>query len=230
MVKMLPRLSGENNINYTYRAIKEGILSLELWPGQLLSVAELSEALKVSTTPIKNALWKLQQEHLVDLIPQVGSYVSEINSDLVEEAALMWFDLEKEYLKLACETFPEESFNRLKSNIHLQEILLDTKHASLNQTELARKFNELHDNFHSIISHGHHRNNTWKAISQMASDYYRMINLTRNEHYFELLITEHKDILSIIENKEIERVESVLRNHILKPVYQWKFVCTNCDL
>ncbi len=218
MVKMLPRLPGENNINYTYRAIKEGILSLELQPGQLLSVGELSEALKVSSTPIKNALWKLQKEHLVDLVPQVGSYVSKINPELVEEAAFMWFDLEKEYLKLACDNFPEDSFNQLKRNICFQEILLESNNESLNPIELARKFNELDDKFHSIIFHGHHRNNTWKAISQMASDYHRMINLTRNEHYFELLITEHKDILSIIENKEKERVESVLRNHILKPV------------
>ncbi|MBD3109139.1 GntR family transcriptional regulator [Bacillus sp. AGMB 02131] len=219
MVKMLPRLPSENNINYSYRAIKEAILSLELKPGQLLSVGELAEALKVSSTPIKNALWKLQQEHLVDLIPQVGSYVSEINPELVEEAACMWFDLEKEYLKLACDNFPEESFNRLKRIIRFQELLLDS---TLDQGELARKFDELDDNFHSTIFHSHHRNNTWKAISQMASDYHRMFNLTRSEHCFEDSITEHKNILAIIENKEAERVEAVLRNHILKPVYDWK--------
>ena len=79
MIKMLSRLPGENNNNYSYRAIKEGILSLELTPGQLLSVGELTEALKVSSTPIKSALWKLQQENLVDVIPQVGSYISKIN-------------------------------------------------------------------------------------------------------------------------------------------------------
>ena len=105
MVKMLARLPGENNNSYAYRAIKEGIISLGLLPGQLLSLGELTEALNVSSTPIKIAIWKLQQEHLVDVIPQVGSYVSRINLEFVEEAAYMWFDLEKEYLKSACLSF-----------------------------------------------------------------------------------------------------------------------------
>ena len=222
MVNLLPRLPGENNNNYAYRAIKEGIISLELQPGQLLSVSELTDALKVSSTPIKTALWKLQQEHLVDVIPQVGSYVAKVNLELVEEAAYMWFNIEKETLKLACDVFPKNNLNQLKSNLHLQELLLDEKTVFLNQKEWLRKLHELDDQFHAIIFQAHNRNNTWKVISQMTSNYHRMINLTQSEHSFEHVIAGHKDILSIIEKKEIERVESVLRNHILKPIYDWK--------
>ncbi|WP_148631255.1 GntR family transcriptional regulator [Bacillus sp. E214] len=146
MVKMVSRLPGENNNSYAYRAIKEGIKSLELLPGQLLSLGELTEVLNVSSTPIKIALWKLQQEHLVDVIPQVGSYVSRINLEIVEEASYMWFDLEKEYLKSACRSFFEDHVNQLKKNLILQETLLAQKDI-MNQKELARKFNELDDHF-----------------------------------------------------------------------------------
>ena len=222
MLKMESRLPGENNINYSYRVIKEAILLLELQPGQLLNVGELSETLKVSSTPIKNALWKLQQEHLVDLIPQVGSYVSKIDLDLVEEAAFLWFVLEKEYLKLACDFFPEDSMNQLKKNLDSQEILLNEQPISLNSNEWLGRFYELDENFHSIIFQSHHRNTTWKVIKQTASHYHRMITLSRTDSHFKQIIAEHKDILSIIENKEIERVESVLRNHILKPVHNWR--------
>lgn len=222
MLKMESRLPGENNINYSYRVIKEAILLLELQPGQLLNVGELSETLKVSSTPIKNALWKLQQEHLVDLIPQVGSYVSKIDLDLVEEAAFLWFVLEKEYLKLACDSFPEDSLNQLKKNLDSQEILLNEQPISLNSNEWLGRFYELDENFHSIIFQSHHRNTTWKVIKQTASHYHRMITLSRTDSHFKQMIAEHKDILSIIENKEIERVESVLRNHILKPVHNWR--------
>jgi DNA-binding GntR family transcriptional regulator len=222
MVKMITRLPGENNNNYSYRAIKEGILTLELLPGQLLSVGELTEALKVSTTPIKSALWKLQQEHLVDVIPQVGSYISKINLDLVEEAASMWFDLEKEYLKSACKHFSEENIEQLKRNLSDQEMLFEQKHMLHNSKLVASKFSELDDKFHSIIFKGHQRNNTWKAISQMATDYHRMIMLKGIESRIENMIAEHKDILSIIEKKEIERVENVLREHIFKPIDGWR--------
>ena len=218
---MESRLPGENNINYSYRVIKEAILLLELQPGQLLNVGELSETLKVSSTPIKNALWKLQQEHLVDLIPQVGSYVSKIDLDLVEEAAFLWFVLEKEYLKLACDFFPEDSLNQLKKNLDSQEILLNQQQILSNSKEWLRRFYELDENFHSIIFQSHHRSTTWKVIKQTASHYHRMITLSRTDSHFKQMIAEHKDILSIIENKEIERVESVLRNHIFSPMNDW---------
>ena len=221
MLKMVSRLPGENNNSYAYRAIKEGIVSLSLLPGQLLSLGELTEALNVSSTPIKIAIWKLQQEHLVDVIPQVGSYVSRINLELVEEAAYMWFDLEKEYLKSACHSFSEDHMNQLKMNLILQETLLGQKEI-MNQKELARKFNELDEQFHSIIFHAHHRINTWKAISHMTLDYHRMISFS--QHPFEQMIAEHKEIVSIIENMEKERVEGVLKNHIFKPIEDWRNV------
>ena len=218
MLKMSARLLGENNINYTYRAIKKAILSLELQPGQLLNIGELSEALKVSSTPIKNALWKLQQEHLVDLIPQVGSYVSKINLDLVEEAARMWFDLEKECLKSACHEFPNNSLKQLKRNLNFQEMLLAQKPNFPSEKEFIGQFCELDEEFHAIIFDGQHRTNTWNTILQMAADYQRMVILKQMDNHVEHLIEQHKDILAIIENKEVDRVESVLQQHIYKPV------------
>ena len=90
-----------------------------------------------------------------------------------------------------------------------------------NQVVWTRKLNELDDYFHATIFHGLHRKNTWNAISQMSSNYHRMINLTRISSHHEHLIAEHKEILSINEKKELERVDSVLRNHILKPIKNW---------
>ena len=221
MLEMSARLPGENNINFTYRAIREGILSLELKPGQLLNVGELSEALKVSSTPIKNALWKLQQEHLVDLIPQVGSYVSKIDLELVEEAAGMWFDLEKECLRSACHEFPKDNLNQLKRNLNFQEMLLDQQSNFPNPKEFIREFCKLDEEFHSIIFDGLRRNTTWKAISYMASDYHRLFMLHQADDHIKRMIAEHRDIISIIENEEIEQVEMVLRNHIFRPMDDW---------
>jgi len=222
MLEMSARLPGENNINFSYRAIREGILSLELKPGQLLNVGELSETLKVSSTPIKNALWKLQQEHLVDLIPQVGSYVSNIDLELVEEAANMWFDLEKECLKSACHVFPKDSLNQLKRNLNFQEMLLGQQPNFLNQREFVGEFCKLDEEFHSIIFDGHGRNTTWKAVSHMAADYHRMIMLKQVGGHVEQMIEEHKDIISMIEKREKEQVETILRNHIFRPMDDWR--------
>ena len=222
MLEMSARLPGENNINFSYRAIREGILSLELKPGQLLNVGELSEALKVSSTPIKNALWKLQQEHLVDLIPQVGSYVSKIDLELVEEAAGMWFDLEKECLKSACHAFPVNNLNQLKRNLNFQEMLLDQTSSFPKSKEFIGEFCKLDEEFHSIIFDGLRRNTTWKAILYMASDYHRLIMLKQVNDDVKQMVAEHRNIISIIEKRESEQVETVLRDHIFRPMDEWR--------
>ncbi len=56
----------------------------------------------------------------------------------------------------------------------------------------------------------------------MTLDYHRMISFSN--HPFEHLVAEHKEIISIIENKEIERVENFLKKHIFQPIDDWRNV------
>ena len=80
MFTVLERLRGENNKDYSYRVIKEAIMSLELKPGQAISEIELAEMLNISRTPIREVMAKLKEENLVEVLPQVGTYVSKIKS------------------------------------------------------------------------------------------------------------------------------------------------------
>ena len=49
-----------------------------------------------------------------------------------------------------------------------------------------------------------------------------MTMLSQKEHDFYELITDHKNIISIIENKEIDQVENILGKHILEPIEGWR--------
>ena len=215
MFPLSKKLPSENNKIYSYRAIKEGILSLQLQPGQALSVVDLAKVLKVSTTPIKEAMGRLQREHLVEVIPQVGTYVSKIKPQLIEEAASIRFILEKEALKLACKSFPRESLDQLKKNVVLQEM-------SLAQKGTEWDFKKLDKSFHYIIFQGNQRKIMWEAITQLAAHYHRMVMLSQKKHDYYELITDHKNIISIIENKEIDQVEDIVEKHILEPVEGWR--------
>ena len=215
MFPLSKRLPGENNKSFAYRAIKEGILSLQLPPGQALSVPELAETLKVSSTPIKEALGRLQLANLVEIIPQVGTYVSKINPQFIEEAAHMRFILEKETLNLACKSFPKESMKQLKKNLDLQETLLAEKGTGWD-------FQKIDKNFHYILFQGNQRRIMWEAITQLTTHYNRMVMLFRMEQDFDKLLTGHQNILSIIERKEIDQVENILREHIWEPIKNWR--------
>ena len=66
--------------------------------------------LNISRTPIREVMAKLKEEYLVEVLPQVGTYVSKIKSQLIEEAAFMRFTLEKEVFNYLVNHFPNKKF------------------------------------------------------------------------------------------------------------------------
>ena len=62
-----------------YRRIEEQIVTLKLAPGSAVSEQELSKALGIGRTPIREALQRLAREHLVNIVPHRGVLVSDVN-------------------------------------------------------------------------------------------------------------------------------------------------------
>lgn len=62
-----------------YKEIKNWIIHYKLKPGIQLRIDELSNALGMSQTPIRESLSKLEHEHLVDRHPQKGYVVRALN-------------------------------------------------------------------------------------------------------------------------------------------------------
>lgn len=215
MLTVSARLSGENNKAYAYRIIKEGIMFLELKPGQAISEIELAETLSLSRTPIRESLAKLGEENLVEVIPQVGTYISKINLQLVEEASFMRFYLEIEILKQSCKFFPLENLMELKKNILLQKTLVGRK-------EMVREFHQLDTKFHHTIFQGNQKENIWASIIRLSTHYNRIRVLSEIEHHFDRAIAEHEKIVGIIQKKEAAMVEEMVRQHILEPMRLWE--------
>jgi DNA-binding GntR family transcriptional regulator len=209
------RLLGENNKDYAYRVIKEGIMSLELKPGQAISEIELAETLNLSRTPIREVLAKLREENLVVVIPQVGTYITKIELQLVKEASFMRFYLEQEILKQSCVSFPQEDLFELKKNIVLQKALIGNKGSEID-------FHQLDNNFHYTIFQGNKKENVWAAITRLSTHYNRIRLLSEMKYRFEKAVSEHETIIDIIEKKESERVEGIVSRHILEPMQLWE--------
>lgn len=64
------------------QALEEEIVTLQLKPGSTWSEVELSEMLGVGRTPVREALKRLEQSRLVEIIPRSGIRITEI--DLIE--------------------------------------------------------------------------------------------------------------------------------------------------
>ncbi|WP_428911078.1 GntR family transcriptional regulator [Niallia sp. Krafla_26] len=221
MITVTTRLPGENNKDYAYRMIKSSIMSLELEPGQSISEIELAEALSLSRTPIREVLAKLREEHLVEVIPQVGTYISKIDPQLIREATFMRYTLEKEVLKQACDSFSKIDIYDLKKNMFLQEELIGQKGKE-------REFHTLDKEFHFIIFTGSEKEHVWEAITRISTHYNRMRLLSEFENHYDEAIKQHERIVEMIEQKDCEHVEEIVRQHIIEPIKLWdKFVQDN---
>ncbi len=214
MVKVSPKLPGENNKDYAYRVIKDSIMSLELEPGQAISEVELAEALSLSRTPVREVLAKLREEHLIEVIPQVGTYISKINLQLIKEASFMRYILEKEVLKLACESFPDIALYDLKKNVALQKGLLG-------QSGKEADFHLLDKELHSIIFKANKKEHIWEAITRISTHYNRMRLLSEIEHNFSEAIKQHETIIDILEHKRCDQVEDIVNLHIIEATRLW---------
>src|SRR5690606_40349118 len=62
-----------------YRRLKDAIITGRLRPGERLKEDALSKLLNVSRTPLREAVQRLEQEQLVERLPQGGVAVSPIS-------------------------------------------------------------------------------------------------------------------------------------------------------
>ena len=207
----------ESRKEYAYRILKENIMSLELKPGELLSEVELSEKLNISRTPIREVLMRLKNEHLIEVKPQSGTYVSLIDLDLIEEAIFMRFALEEKVLKEACNNFTEDKIIELEKNLFAQNII-----ASMDGGE--HEFHKLDTSFHETLFLGVKKKAIWESILKISTHYNRMRLLSQKKDSKELVVKQHEEILNIIKNKEKDKVENVINYHMRDSRKSWEYL------
>ena len=81
--------------------LREAILRGSFAPGERLDQKEISERLKVSRSPVREALRTLAAEGLVEVIPHRGAVVAELSPDELEEIVAIRSVLEGMAARLA---------------------------------------------------------------------------------------------------------------------------------
>ena len=86
---------------FAYQEIKEKIVDCVFAPGQHLNENRLVTELKISRTPIREALSRLQEEGLVCVIPKKGILVSTISIADVSQIYQVRLEIEPFIVRLA---------------------------------------------------------------------------------------------------------------------------------
>src|SRR5262249_39450202 len=83
----------KNSASHVYTELKHTVLNYRFAPGRPLHLGELAEQLKVSSTPIREALHRLEGEHLLAFIPNKGFFCKVLNIDEMRELSVLRYVL-----------------------------------------------------------------------------------------------------------------------------------------
>jgi len=97
-----------------YRSLKSHILSRRLNPGTPLFEVPLAAELKMSRTPVREAIRRLAHEGLVDLWPAKGAFVRGISLKRIREIFEIRLLVEPHVTALSCGHIPRERLERVR--------------------------------------------------------------------------------------------------------------------
>jgi DNA-binding GntR family transcriptional regulator len=104
--QMRPKTSAAEN---AYQVLERSIVRLELPPGAVLTESFLMQQLGLSRTPLREALQRLAQDHLVVILPRRGILISEISLTDLQSVFEVRVQLEELCGRLAAQRVtPEE--------------------------------------------------------------------------------------------------------------------------
>ena len=77
-----------------YEILKDRILFMEYRPGHILNEKVLAEEFKMSRTPLREVLMRLEWDMLVRILPRTGALVTEIEFYLMMNTYQVRFEVE----------------------------------------------------------------------------------------------------------------------------------------
>lgn len=205
-LKVLPRNTRELTRDYALRCLEYNISSLHLKPGQFVSEASVCEQLGISRTPVREAFTKLANESLLVIYPQVGTCVSLINAQQVQEARFTRWVLEKAVIERVCKWRTQMDMAWLKQNVQEQKSLI----ASHDYTGFLDLDNLFHKKFFEIGK----AELTRTLVQGLLVHFDRVRLLYLKDMDWNRTIDEHEQLLSALEDQDCAKAVQVMDIHL----------------
>lgn len=205
-MNVLSRDGKETAREYAFRVIEYNIISSHLPPGSMVSENELAKEMGISRTPVREALIELSKIRLVEIYPQRGSYISLIDTVLVEEARYVRLLLEKSMVELTCEMAEKEDILALEENVRLQEFYLSEG--------IRDKLLELDNEFHRLLYKISNKTFTYELISKMMAHFDRVRSLSLSVIKDSKNIADHRNLLDAIKSKDASLAKEIITKHL----------------
>ena len=185
--------------------LRRRIISLQLPPGSPLSENELSQELGVSRTPVRESLILLREEGLVQVFPQIGSFVALVDAERVAQAQFV-----REAIECASLADADVDSKGLEA---LRDILDRQRQAEADKDVEA--FFPLDEEFHRCLLRLAGHETAWTAVNSAKAhlDRARRMSLIETRP-LSTLIEQHCAVVDAIAHRDTASAVESLRSHL----------------
>lgn len=189
-------------------------------PGEAIPELKIASRFKVSRTPIREALLRLANEELVEIVPQVGSFVSKLRLQQIREALFVREAIECQVVsKLA--TTPEAY-----ASLQVIDDVLRAHQRGIEASDLKQIF-AADDAFHRTLVVAAGLPGLWETLARARQAHSRIRAISVPEMKgAEQSVVQHATILKRILGGDSEGAAEAMREHIL---LNWGFAQTIAD-
>ncbi|MBD8891178.1 GntR family transcriptional regulator [Roseibium litorale] len=190
-----------------YKKIRTSIIELDLLPGTPISENAIAQLEGVSRTPVREAILRLAEERLVEVVPQSGSYVGRIPVSALPEAMLSRRALEMMLIKTATARATRDDWQQLEAHLALQ--------ADVACMDDIAGFHHLDDEFHELIGRIAGLPRVWEHVQEIKVQMDRFRRLTfAQAGRMDLVVREHTTIVEELKAGSQERAAKEMATHL----------------
>lgn len=204
-IAMLKKKEEENSLSKMIaKDIIAQIITGELNPGDKLVEKEYADMYGTSRAPVREAVYMLTTEGLVERIPRKGAIVKEYSNDDIIDLLEIRNMLELMAVKRIAIHGPDQELLKEMNNI-IQKMSLDTA---------IYTYTKLNYSFHTCIVKMSRSNPIQEMYSRLGLPLLRIQNLSfSQEGNIKKSIEEHKEIYRFIKEQKMDELESLLTQH-----------------
>jgi DNA-binding GntR family transcriptional regulator len=128
-----------------YQLLRKKLMAMEFKPGQLLSEKEIVSRFKLSRTPVRQALSKMERDGLVEIIPRKGALIRSLSIKDIREVYQIRKALEGMAARLVAENINPNALKKFEKfeDVYLNGLKKNSEGGLVKLVDLGLKFHEL---------------------------------------------------------------------------------------
>ncbi|ANI96982.1 GntR family transcriptional regulator [Pediococcus pentosaceus] len=198
----------DNMRDNAYNQIKYRIIHFEYVPKQKISEKTISTELNLGRTPVREALIRIEREGLIEVVPQSGTYITQIDMRAAIEGRFVRECIEPNIMVNAVTNISEESLNALKQNLEHQ--------LTSAQNSDPDKFFDLDQEFHQKFYTVTNKEMVWDWLlgNNTQLNRFRRLRLKEADLDWKTLLNQHQAIFNAVANKDVDELSYLMKEHL----------------